>query len=103
METTRTGLVSASRTTSCVREALTRTATQIHKVWNALVTRARPSRKSLSILETTALGDRRFVAVVQFEQRRFLIGSSPASVTLLTRLPDSPSDATAIANTGGSR
>jgi hypothetical protein len=26
--------------------------------------------------------------VIQFERRRFLIGSSPSSITLLSRLPD---------------
>lgn len=42
----------------------------------------------LSIRETAALGDRRFVSVIQFEHQRFLIGSSPNSVTLLSQLPD---------------
>jgi flagellar biogenesis protein FliO len=45
-------------------------------------------RKSLSVRETAALGDRRSVSVIQFEHQRFLIGSSPNSVTLLSRLPD---------------
>jgi flagellar biogenesis protein FliO len=42
----------------------------------------------LFVRETAALGDRRFVSVIQFESRRFLIGSSAASVTLLAQLPD---------------
>ena len=46
------------------------------------------SPKFLLVSETSALGDRRFVAVVQFERQRFLIGSSPFSVTLLARLSD---------------
>jgi hypothetical protein len=50
--------------------------------------RIRRVRKQLSVRETTALGDRRFVSVIQFERRRFLIGSSPSSITLLSRLPD---------------
>jgi flagellar biogenesis protein FliO len=45
-------------------------------------------RKALSVRETAALGDRRFVSVIQFERQRFLIGSSPNSVTLLSQLPD---------------
>ena|ERR1700691_1765835 len=56
--------------------------------WRALVSRARRRPKSLVLVESSALGDRRFVTVVQFEQQRFLIGSSPSSVTLLARLPD---------------
>jgi flagellar biogenesis protein FliO len=45
-------------------------------------------RKALSVRETDALGDRRFVSVIQFERQRFLIGSSPSSITLLSHLPD---------------
>jgi hypothetical protein len=53
---------------------------------------AKRKRKLLSVCETAALGDRRFVSVVQFERQRFLIGSSPSSVSLLSHLPDeSPS------------
>ena len=45
-------------------------------------------RRSLLVRETAALGERRFVAVVQFEQQRYLIGASAGSVTLLAQLPD---------------
>jgi flagellar biogenesis protein FliO len=39
--------------------------------------------------------------VIQFEEQRFLIGSSPASVTLLSRLPDaSPGSSEARGNAG---
>ena len=57
-------------------------------IWKALIVRARRIPKSLVVQETAALGDRRFVLVVQFEQQRFLIGTSPSSVTLLAPLPD---------------
>src|SRR5208283_548805 len=57
-------------------------------VWRSLVSRAGSRRKTLSVRETAALGDRRFVSVIQFERQRFLIGSSPSSVTLLSQLPD---------------
>lgn len=106
MNTTYIDLMGVRRSTPCVRELLLRAATQINKLWNTLVKRARPSRKLLSISETTAIGDRRFVTVVQFEQQRFLVGSSPSSVTLLTRLPDSQpnaGDGKSLADTGGSR
>ncbi len=56
------------------------------------VCRAGSKRKALSVRETAALGDRRFVSVIQFERQRFLIASSPSSVTLLAQLPaESPS------------
>lgn len=61
-------------------------------VWKSWVGRARSKRKTLAVRETAALGDRRFVCVIQFERQRFLVGSSPSSVTLLAQLPDeSPS------------
>jgi len=50
--------------------------------------RSQKKRKTLSIRETASLGERRFVAVIQFERQRFLIGASPSSVNLLTQLPD---------------
>jgi len=57
-------------------------------IWTSLVRRTGRKRKTLSVCETIALGDRRFVSVIQFERHRFLIGSSPSSITLLSRLPD---------------
>jgi len=62
-------------------------------IWRSLVCRAGSKRKMLSVRETAAIGDRRFVSVIQFERQRFLIGSSPSSVTLLSQLQDeSPSN-----------
>jgi hypothetical protein len=43
--------------------------------------------KRLRLCETLTLGERRFVAVVQFEGRRFLLGGTASSVVLLSRLP----------------
>lgn len=53
--------------------------------------RSQSKPKTLFVRETAALGDRRFVAVIQHERQRFLIGGSPASVTLLAQLPDETS------------
>ncbi len=70
-------------------------AARLKLVWRSvirrsisLVRRAGSKRKTLAVRETAALGDRRFVSVIQFERQRFLIGSSPSSVTLLAQLPD---------------
>ncbi|MGO8985742.1 MAG: flagellar biosynthetic protein FliO [Terriglobales bacterium] len=57
-------------------------------LWRSVASRAKGKPKMLFVRETAALGDRRFVSVIQFESRRFLIGSSAASVTLLAQLPD---------------
>jgi flagellar biogenesis protein FliO len=54
--------------------------------------RTNHKRPSLSIKETAGLGERRFVAVVQFERQRFLIGGSAGSVTLLSELPREETD-----------
>lgn len=47
----------------------------------------RPDRR-LRLAETLALGERRFVAVVEFERSRFLVGGTSASLVLLARLED---------------
>ncbi len=44
------------------------------------------SNKQLRVAETISLGDKRFVAVVQVEGRKFLIGGGSAGVSLLTQL-----------------
>ncbi|MBZ5550622.1 MAG: flagellar biosynthetic protein FliO [Acidobacteriia bacterium] len=56
---------------------------RLNTIW-----RSQKKRKTLSVRETASLGERRFVAVIQFERHRFLIGASPSSVNLLTQLPD---------------
>ncbi len=65
-------------------------ATRLKVLWRSVIRHATNKRKALSVRETAALGDRRFVSVIQFESQRFLIGSSPTSVTLLAQLPDQP-------------
>lgn len=47
--------------------------------------RKRPE-KQLRVSETVALGEKRFVAVLQCEGRKFLIGGGSAGVSLLTSL-----------------
>lgn len=62
----------------------------IHTAWSKLahLWRAQRQRRSLVVKETAGLGERRFVAIVQFEKQRFLVGGGPGSVTLLSRLQD---------------
>lgn len=48
--------------------------------------RFRRRERSLRICESLPLGDKRFLAVVQFENRRFLIGATNQSISLLDRL-----------------
>lgn len=46
--------------------------------------------KRLKVLETVTLGDKRLVAVIQAEGRRFLVGGGPSGVSLLTALDQDP-------------
>lgn len=46
------------------------------------------ARKTLRLCESLPLGDKRFVAVIQVENERFLIGGAAGSVSLLTRLQE---------------
>jgi flagellar biogenesis protein FliO len=43
-------------------------------------------RRRLSLRETLPLGEKRFLAVVQFEQERFLVGSTAQCISLVARL-----------------
>jgi flagellar biogenesis protein FliO len=56
--------------------------------------KVRRSERSLRVCETLALGERRFLLVVQCEHRRYLIGTTSQSIALLQRL-DEPGDAAA--------
>jgi hypothetical protein len=42
--------------------------------------------KQLRVSETVSLGEKRFVAIIQVEDRKFLIGGGASSVSLLTQL-----------------
>ncbi len=48
--------------------------------------KVQPARKTLRLCENLSLGEKRFVAVIQVESERFLIGGAAGSVSLLTRL-----------------
>src|ERR1700722_178570 len=52
----------------------------------ALLGHSRP--RHLRVAETLPLGDRRFVAVLEFDGTRFLLGGTASSLVLLARLED---------------
>jgi len=87
----RARLAPASAFPRLVNQSLAVLRRAFETCWRALVLRTRRPQKSLRVAETATLGDRRFVAVVEFERQRFLIGASPSSITLLASLPDAPS------------
>ena len=49
--------------------------------------RQRPRR--LRLCESLGLGDKRFVAVIEFDEKQFLVGGGPATVSLLAQLGES--------------
>jgi len=54
--------------------------------WLTALGRSHPSRQ-LRLQETLALGERRFLAVIEFERQKFLIAGTGNSVAMLTPLP----------------
>jgi flagellar biogenesis protein FliO len=54
--------------------------------WRRILGLARRSPRRLRLLENLPLGERRFVAVIEFDESRFLVGGTSASLVLLARL-----------------
>lgn len=61
----------------------------LRKFWQS-ARRAITVRKArrLRVCETLSLGDRRFLAVIEFDRQEFLVGGSGNSLELLARLHD---------------
>jgi len=57
-------------------------------LWERMLRLSRRTPKRLRLCESLALGERRFVAVVEFEKARFLVGGTATSLVLLSRLAD---------------
>jgi flagellar biogenesis protein FliO len=57
---------------------------RIRQVLTGVTVRRAP--RQLRLCETISLGEKRLLAVVQYEGQKFLIGGSAHSVNLLTRL-----------------
>jgi flagellar biogenesis protein FliO len=55
--------------------------------WAGRTLKARKTRR-LRVCETLSLGERRFLAVVEFDHQEFLVGGSGNSLELLARLRD---------------
>jgi flagellar biogenesis protein FliO len=57
-------------------------------LWERVLRLSRRAPKRLRLCESLALGERRFVAVVEFDAARFLVGGTGSSLVLLSRLAD---------------
>jgi flagellar biogenesis protein FliO len=71
-------------------ERILRITLHLARRLTAAMTRRAPRR--LQLCESLPLGERRFVAVVEFERARFLVGGTSASLVLLARLGDGPQE-----------
>ena len=58
----------------------------LRRIVDTLFRAARPRHRQLRLAEVLSLGESRFVALVECDQRRFLIGSTPQSIRLLTEI-----------------
>lgn len=63
--------------------------TRLVALWESVLRISRRTPKYLRLCESLPLGDRRFVAVVEFERERFLVGGTSSTLVLLSRLGDS--------------
>jgi len=55
-------------------------------LWQRVTRVARRQPRGLRLCESLSLGERRFVAVVEYESARFLVGGTSGSLVLLTKL-----------------
>jgi len=64
---------------------------KLPQAWKRLQTHARSKQRTrkLRICESAQLGEKRFVALIQADGQRFLIGGTSNSVSLLATLPPS--------------
>jgi flagellar biogenesis protein FliO len=58
-------------------------------LWDRVSRLSQRAPKTLRLCQSLPLGERRFVAVVEFEKARFLVGGTSSSLVLLSRLTDS--------------
>jgi hypothetical protein len=73
-------------TTAALRISAGALRVRVKGLWERVQRLSRRTPKRLRLCESLALGDRRFVAVVEFEAERFLLGGTPSSLVLLSRL-----------------
>jgi flagellar biogenesis protein FliO len=61
------------------------------ELWERVLRLSHRRHRRLKLCESLPLGERRFVAVVEFDAARFLVGGTSSSLVLLSRLSDAGS------------
>jgi flagellar biogenesis protein FliO len=75
-------------TTNAMRVSRDGLRGRVLEFWERVSRLGRRAPRRLRLCESLPLGERRFVAVVEFEAERFLLGGTPSSMVLLSRLAD---------------
>lgn len=75
-------------TTEALRDSAGAFRVRIGGLWERVLRLSRRAPRRLRLCESLPLGERRFVAVVEFDRARFLVGGTPSSLVLLSRLAD---------------
>lgn len=69
------------------KRSLLQSQSLLRRAWNWLQKQhAFSAKKQLRVCETVSLGEKRFVAVIQIESQKFLIGGGASGVSLLAEL-----------------
>lgn len=89
------GVNGSSRTTAAACPAPGDLWRWARSCWQRVLRLSRRAPRRLRLCESLPLGERRFVAVVEFEHSRFLLGGTSASLVLLARLEDAAGEITA--------
>jgi len=75
-------------TAETLRESASAFRVRSIALWERMLRLSRRKPRRLRLCESLPLGDRRFVAVVEFGRERFLVGGTPSSLVLLSRLAE---------------
>jgi flagellar biogenesis protein FliO len=75
-------------TTDVIRVSAHGLRVRVLEWWERVLRLGRRAPRRLRLCESLPLGEHRFVAVVEFEAERFLVGGTPSSMVLLSRLTD---------------
>jgi flagellar biogenesis protein FliO len=81
-----TGFRKASTATPPAASVATAWWQRLRVWWQRLRRLGQRAPRRLRLCDSLPLGERRFVAVVEFERSRFLVGGTAASLVLLARL-----------------
>jgi flagellar biogenesis protein FliO len=60
-------------------------------------------KRRLRVCETLSLGEKRFIAVVEYDRQKFLLAGTPQNISLLQRLDEGPGNADPQAPSPASR